>query len=281
MPDETQKRPYPKVSVRLVVLSILLVGLIVVLFMFGLTKKAGKPGPQKVPAVTEGDKEVTTTLKAEVPATVESVPQEVTSTVDPCDAAKGGILELLKFIGQKQQYKRLYGDKNPSEFLNATIDKLSGKLPYIKDEPTLSHTSQFHLFRVLGLKDIGLIKALLEEDPASTEVILKDLYVWISIEGCEIPGLKKPKKETIIAYIRFFLESESGLKYLERRSKSLNFLMRYYLLLLSDKLGIVLPRDVAYKHLNFCKGYLEQKGQELYFREDYLKEISQLKEKIR
>lgn len=276
MPDETQKRPYPKVSVRLVVMAIVLVGLIVVLFMFGLTKKGEKPGPQKFPAVTEEDKGGTT-LKAEIPTTVESVPQDVTTTVDPCDAAKGGILELVKFIGQKQQYKRLYGDKDPSEILNATIDRLSGKLPYLGDDPTLSYTSQFHLFRVLGLKDIGLIKALLEEDPASTEVIFKDLYVWIGTEGCEIPGLKKPKKETIAAYIRFFLESEPGLKYLERRSKTLNFLMRYYLLLLSEKLGITLPRDVVYRHNNFCKSYLEQKGQELYFREDYSKELTKRK----
>lgn len=281
MPDETQKRTYPKLNLRVVILSIALVGLIIILFMFGITKKGGQITSQKVPAVTEEAKIGPEPTKVEVPITAESAPQELTTTKDPCDAAKVGIQELLKFIAQKQQYKKIYGDKNPSEFINATIDRLSSKLPYVGDDPTLSYMSQFHLFRALGLKDVGLIKAILEEDPASTEVIFKDLYVWISTEGCEIAGLKKPKKETIIAYTRFFLESESGLKYLERRSKSLNFLIRYYLLLLSEKLKIALPKDAFSKHYNFCKGYLDEKGQELYFREDYLRELPQIKEKIR
>ncbi|MFN3535657.1 MAG: hypothetical protein ACK4WB_09745, partial [Desulfatiglandales bacterium] len=158
--------------------------------------------------------------------------------------------------------------------------RLSAKLPYEGGDQALSYTNQFHLFRRLGAKDIKLILRILEDDPVSTEILFKSFYLWLISERCDTEKLKRPKEELTVAYARFFLNTEAGANYLERRRDTTKFLTRYYALLVLTRWETAISHKMK-DHYNFLKGYFDLKGDGLYLREEYQKGLEEIRQRLK
>lgn len=273
IPDPGKK----KMELKWLGLAVLILGLVVVLWFFwARPKKEMETHTQKIPPVEQKTEATPQPTKEEPYSTAVALPQALSPTSDPCDSARTDIQEFLGFLKENQHYQKTYGKQDPKVFFNSIVDTLSRKLPYMGNDQALYYMNEFHLFRLLGTKNIDLIKHILEEDISSTEIMLKNLYTWITLDECEVQDLKKPKKEVIAAYLRFLLELDTGKKYLQRRKKELNFLLRYYALMFSTKINISLTKETKVESYHFLKKFLSEYGDKLYLKEEYAKNLEEI-----
>jgi len=212
---------------------------------------------------TEGEKEQRVAI---------SIPVEPTKTVDPCEEIQRNMIELLGYLTSNKEYKEAHGNLDPKEFFNRIITKLSQSLPYIGHDEQILFKTQFHMFRVLGYKDLKILQSILENDQ-SIEVILKDLYNWIFTPECNVPGLIKPKIEDLAIYAKFFLNTLPGRTYIERRNDSTKFLITYYCLMVLKKTNI---NEIKRQHVGFSLNYLNKHKENLHYADEYIQNLEEI-----
>ena len=150
--------------------------------------------------------------------------------------------ELNLFFSQlsEQEYIKAY-DIGPEfkEHINRIIIKLLNNPPIITSESTDNYTilkNGSHFYRILGPKDISLIKDILTYESESTEDLLASLYSWATLSPtCQDKTLPfNFSLEKSYEYSAFFLKTLGGQSYLARRESRLMSLVKYYSLLIID-----------------------------------------------
>jgi len=120
-----------------------------------------------------------------------------------------------------------------------TIKELSSSPPLIVGETeslyTLYH-NMAHLFRVLGIKRINLIKDILENESDIIESIMETFYQWFTINApFNEKAMNRPSLKMLYKYSGYFLNTLSGRSYLLRRHAKVRILTIYYCVLMLDK----------------------------------------------
>lgn len=239
-------RPYAAI-----ILGFLVIGLVVFLLKNSTEDKQKDSAPPPPPANTQqtsGNAPPSTTPPSTTTTTTTPAKDDEKNLANvSCQEASDDLILFAKEL-DNQPYVASYTDKEPSQhYLGRTLAKLLDTPPINNQETSdlltvIKNTS--HLFRVLGPKDLSLLKAILEHEHGSLEQRIASLYAW-STRGKECQDnptlqIQLPLDKTY-EYAAFFLNTLGGQSYLARRDPVIRVLIRYYCLLIvhqADRQGI-------------------------------------------
>jgi len=186
-----------------------------------------------------------------------------------------------------QGYIKEYKLKGSSlEHFNRLISKLVANPPIIvreTDDLFAILNNMAHLYRVLGIQDVLLVKDILANERELIEPTMMLFNKWSIIESqctdtnlpvsLPLPGLYQ--------YAGFFLNTLGGQSYLLRRATFIRVLLRYYSILLLDRAnseGInIYGIDIRY-HINSVIDELDV-AKDLSGRQDYISNLFRIQEK--
>jgi len=126
----------------------------------------------------------------------------------------------------------LIGDTDAWTVFTRVLAKLSSRPPVPAGEgldPALMTGNIYHLFRVLGDRDIQLTREVIRNEADSLELNMDLLYRWLTLgDRCPDPEGVRPPSDVVYRYAGFFMNTIGGRAYLYRRAPWLRLLMSYY-----------------------------------------------------
>jgi hypothetical protein len=140
-----------------------------------------------------------------------------------------------------QDYIRSYTIKTSTlDHMTGVINKLMANPPVVVRETddlfAILH-NMAHFFRILGPKDILLLKDILINEQELVESSMALFYKWSEIEPeCSDKDIKiKLPLAGLYEYAGYFINTLGGQSYLFRRALYLRLLVRYYSILIIDR----------------------------------------------
>jgi hypothetical protein len=187
----------------------------------------------------------------------------------------------------RQNYIQEYNMKGSSrDHLNGIINKLIANPPVVvreTDDLFAILNNMAHFFRVLGPRDILLIKDILINERKIVEPTMALFYKWSEIEpGCPDQDLNiKLPLAGLYEYSGYFINTLGGQSYLFRRSLFLRLLIRYYSILIIDRADSMDANrygiDIRYT-LDALISELQANG-DLVNREEYLEKLFRMQDR--
>ncbi len=195
------------------------------------------------------------------------------------------VINFFHYLDQKDYIKAYSLKEGTYKHFLKLIEKLSANPPTISGETRdiyiLTHNIA-HFYRVIGGKDISLIKDILSNEKEITEQTMALLYEWITKEiGNEKKEIKTTTKD-LYEYAAFFLNTMGGKAYLSRRDSRTRIFVTYYSVLILNKANEeTLNRhgvDIR-PHLNLLLEDIRYQ-KNLNRRTEYLKKLNTIKENL-
>jgi len=155
-----------------------------------------------------------------------------------CEKIKKDILSLCLYLDKKEYIKAFNLNDGIYIQFQEMIQQLSSSLPVITGE-----TDNFlnlmrnisHFYRILGIRQVELIKAIIENESEIIESVMKISFAWISSCAlCNKEGIGCPPFNIFYTYSGFFLNTLAGRSYLLRRDSKVRKLVLYYCVLTLD-----------------------------------------------
>ena len=237
-----QKKSFPTI----LLLLLLAITLVLLKFIAFNNKKSNEferqAQPNTMAAGTTG--QVPSQANTSTPSLAPSLPPTKIVEVPPpgqedsCKKTSAAILQFIQHLEQ-EEFIKSYTQGEP---LEALLDKLANQLlsnPPINEKETADIISVVknltHFFRILGSKDLFLLKDILSNEQATLEQQFAVFYQW-SLLANECPSTAELKFRLPIAsmyeYAAFFLDTLGGRSYLARRDAPLRVLTKYYSVLI-------------------------------------------------
>ncbi len=167
-------------------------------------------------------------------------PLQVKDAQIPCQKTTKKLVDFFKHLDE-QEYIIAYELEIPlKDYIINIINTLLKNPPIINQETddlftVLKNTA--HFYRILGHKDLSLIKDILTYENEDREYIMSLFYDWsLLAEKCKNDALfvEMPLNKTY-EYASFFLNTLGGQSYLFRRDSRLRVLTRYYCMLILEQ----------------------------------------------
>jgi len=187
----------------------------------------------------------------------------------------------------QQPYMQAFALKEPSKvYFSKLLQRLSDKPPVVLRETDNLFTllqNTAHFYRILGQKNIDILKAVLDNEKDSYEPVLKAFYGLTSYPevlkdefSLELPA------DAINSYAGFFLNTMGGRLYLSRRDSLTRMVVNYYAIMIIDRangqgngrLGIDLRPS-----LKSLVEEMENSGNRLQLKVEYLDALYDLQER--
>lgn len=193
--------------------------------------------------------------------------------------------DLFAYI-DKQGYLAQGGITTQFEpFFQECIKLLSEKPPVLvaeMDDLFLLAKNVSHIYRVLGLNRIKVLKNIIEQESDVLEPSMAVLFSWINVcRKNEAGATVMPQLKSMYEYAGFFLNTLGGRSYLLRRDSKVRMLVNYYSLQILD-----LANDEKQNPVGIdIRPYLETQFVEmsshkgLVYRDRYLAELKKLQAK--
>jgi hypothetical protein len=217
-------------------------------------------------------------------APAESMPRE--SHLKEPAAARAAIAAFYSHLDQ-QEYLRTFHFDAPSEiYFSRLIQKMLDTPPVVSGETNDLYTvlqNTAHFFRIVGRENMLALKAIISNEQKSYEGIMADFY---SISR-QPDHLRESfsialNEDALYDYAGFFLTTMGGRLYLFRRDSSLRMIVNYYAILVVDE-AVQTRRN---RHgidirpvIDNLIGEIENSGNQLQLKEQYLDNLYDLKEK--
>ena len=187
----------------------------------------------------------------------------------------------------KQNYIKEYDIKGSThDHLNGIINKLIANPPVVvreTDDLFAILNNMAHFFRVLGPKDILLIKDILINERELVEPTLALFYKWSEIgPSCLGQDLNiNLPLAGLYEYAGYFINTLGGQSYLFRRSLFLRLLIRYYSIMIIDRTNSMDANrygiDIRYT-LDALISEMQANG-DLENRDEYLEKLIRMQDK--
>lgn len=159
--------------------------------------------------------------------------------------------------GMEEFYQHLDSQKKTAESSNLSMKQyLQNKAEIIWRNPPIvvRETDNLmnilqnaaHFFRILGEKDVDLLRSLLNKEEDKLEEAMALFYSWSLIEPhCEsLQNAIHLPLSGMYEYASFFINTLGGQSYLYRRSHNLRTLVKYYVVLILHRAN----EDMANRH---------------------------------
>lgn len=236
---------------RIIVLAITCIVLAAVALVFNwgkfIPEEKKKPEPvykaeKKAPAIKEPEKEKVYKIKKETkPADVLEAPAiapRIIRIKKSYEEIHQDVIKFFDYLDQKDYIKTYELKEGTYKHFLKLMEKLSANPPVVSGETQdiyiLTHNIA-HFYRVIGKRNISLIKDILSNEREITEPTMGLIYEW----GTK--GIEENRKEIkttmkdLYEYAGFFLNTLGGKAYLSRRDSKTRMLVTYYSILILDK----------------------------------------------
>jgi len=199
-----------------------------------------------------------------------------------CEEMDREILDFFSYLDKQEYIQRARLHKGAYARYLRLEDTLSRNTPLILEEMKDNYTlvrNVAHFYRVLGKKNLLLIRKTLVEESEVIEPVSSLFYDWAaSADRCK-GGIKgRPSLKTMYEYASFFLNTLAGKSYLLRRDSRVRILTTYYSILTLDRANQETLNRYGIDIRPFIDGSIQdirnQKG--LLFKKRYLDTLEQL-----
>ncbi len=161
--------------------------------------------------------------------------------IDPCQTVSDDLRLFFQHL-DSQEYIKAYDLNKPIQnVLSDIIAKLLSNPPVNVNEKADIVTvvkNSAHLYRILGGKDLSLLKDILTREQPTIEQRFASFYAWSTVgKGCLDKSsikIQLPLAKTY-EYAAFFLNTLGGQSYLLRRDATVRVLARYYCVLILNQ----------------------------------------------
>ena len=209
------------------------------------------------------------------------------SDSDPvCQEKSANIDGFFQHLDSRDYIQAFALGKKSSVYFPALIQRLVDKPPVVTGETSdlftiLQNTA--HFFRIIGKKNILILKGILDREKATFEMVLADFYELTQQPQCLEKNFDlKITSESIYLYSGFFLNTMGGRLYLFRRDSMSRMVVNFYAILTIEnanrqgrnKYGIEITSSV-----NGLIDEIESSKIDLKMRDYYLDTLYDLKEK--
>lgn len=204
-----------------------------------------------------------------------------------CENLERQIIAFFSYLDKRDYIVLQNLSHGTYDLFKKVLMQLSVNLPTITNETTdiihLTH-NMAHFYRVLGKKQINLIKKILNNENDIIESIMPVFYSFYTSDKCCEEDLQGcPTLKFFYEYAGFFLNTIAGRNYLLRRDSKIRILTIFYCVLILDKAnqeklnpyGIDI-RPYIYLSMNDISN---QKN--LIYHKQYLTKLQSLKEKYK
>ncbi len=193
---------------------------------------------------------------------------------------------FFSYLDERNYVKsyRLQEDSYPHAL--GMISKLTEKPPVVTGETRdiyLLAQNMAHFYRVIGGRDIRLVKDVLSHEREIVEPAMEMFYEWMmgAVEGEE--GDLSLTIETVYDYGAFFLNTVSGRAYLMRRQSRIRMLMTYYSILIIDRANVLGKNRYGIDILPALELLRDDMNSytDLEYREKYIERLKAIQEALR
>ncbi|MDH3347014.1 MAG: hypothetical protein OEM02_02780 [Desulfobulbaceae bacterium] len=205
----------------------------------------------------------------------------------PCELAKEKLQTFFSYLDQQHYIRSFELDNSTQTHFLTLAEKLLQTPPIVVRESDDLYTmlrNMAHFFRVIGKKNITIIKTILDKERDKIEDIAAELYIWSVTGKCKADKNDFPLHANVsqlYEYAGFFLNTMGGRSYLFRRDSRSRLLVNYYSILIidlantngSNKHGINIDSSI-----NQLIGEIEPSNQ-LIYKEAYLDKLYELLER--
>ena len=254
---------------------------------------AEKTNNVNIPAITPSVSAITDKIETPLAKSSENTPSNSTESrpVGPnlseeCLQLADSVEQFFDMIDTRDYMQQFEIDVKSSVYLPKLIQKLVDNPPIVSGETDdlftiLKNTA--HFFRIIGKKNIFILKGILDREKSTFEQTLSDFYELTNQAKClkERFGLTI-EKEPLYQYAGFFINTMGGRLYLFRRDSMSRMVVNYYAILLIDqanregrnKYGVEINSTI-----DILIDEIESSNIKLQMRERYLDKLYSLKEK--
>jgi hypothetical protein len=169
-----------------------------------------------------------------------AVTAEVVVKQDPCLQAAARLDQFFSRLDSRSYMTSQQLEGGSKQHIAGLLTRLYANPPVVTREtdnlPSLLRNTA-HFYRVLGKKNIFLIKEILAEESENIEATLADFHRWsLTSPDCQVKEqpISLPLAD-LYEYSGFFLNTLGGQSYLLRRAPRLRTLTTYYSLLVLDQ----------------------------------------------
>lgn len=202
---------------------------------------------------------------------------------DKCQRMEKDLVGFFTYLDKKDYIRELGIGEDLFSHLKRIIHTLSLHPPLPAGEGfnyDMIIQNIYYFYRVLDLKDMKLIRLILDNEADSMEVNLALFYRWLmSGDECGRKDGLPPRLDTLYRYAGYLINSIGGRAYLFRRETRLRLLVYYYCILIiheADKKKINSFGIDIVPYLGPLADEIEN-YQLLYFRREYAGRLIDLK----
>ena len=199
--------------------------------------------PEKPPATGQpsgperSDTGTLPTAQQEIQASVAQVRSHLTP--GQCEAVARRLHDFFTSLDQREYIGALGLGEPAQDYFLALGAKLLDNPPVVvreSDDLYTILTNMAHFFRVIGSRNIAIMKTIMHRERAGMEDVLADLYLWSVNDTCQsrIFPFAAPL-DKVYEYAGFFLNTLGGRSYLFRRESGTRLLVNYYSVLVIDR----------------------------------------------
>lgn len=207
-------------------------------------------------------------------------------TPQSCQQAADKINAFYSHLDAQPYIQNFHLGEKSSVYFSQLIEKLLKNPPVITRETddlytVLSNTS--HFYRIIGKRNITIIKTILDKEKPYIENTLAAFYVLTEDPGCLQKSFSiSVPPYSIYDYAGFFLNTMGGRLYLFRRDSVSRMTVTYYAILVVDKANRMSKnRDgIQIKQaIDSLISEMENSGHQLSLKNRYLDKLYDLKER--
>ena len=156
-----------------------------------------------------------------------------------CKALAARLHGFFSLLDNEEYFHQFHLGLPAQQYFLKLAKKLLSNPPVVSRETDDLYTmlkNMAHFFRVIGGRNITIIKTILDRERDTVEDVAADLYQWTTGPECDEPefSLHAPIDQ-LYEYAGFFLNSISGRSYLFRRDSRSRLLVNYYAILVVNE----------------------------------------------
>ncbi len=209
--------------------------------------------------------------------------REIIKVEDECQKMERDLKEFFAYLDKKDYIRELRIGEDTFTHFKKIVRVLSLNPPVPAGEGLSYDTiiqNIYHFYRVLGFKDLRLIKLILKNEADTMEINLALFYRWLmSGDKCNQKEGLPPTIDTLCRYAGFLINSIGGRAYLFRRETRLSLLINYYCILIIHEADKKLMNSFGINITPFLEPLAEdiENYQLLYFRKEYTGKLIDIK----
>ncbi len=209
--------------------------------------------------------------------------REMIEVEDECQKMERDLKEFFAYLDKKDYIRELRIREDTFTHFKKIVRVLSLNPPVPAGEGfdyDMIIKNIYHFYRVLGLKDLMLIKLIVKNETDTMEINLALFYRWLmSGDKCNQKEGLPPTIDTLYRYAGYLINSIGGRAYLFRRETRLRLLINYYCILIIHEADKKKINNFGIDITPFLEPLAEdiENYQLLYFRKEYAGKLIDIK----